>query len=107
MNVPVQILIVDDEPSVRVMLEAALRTHGYRVQSVGSGLAARALLQDSEFDVIHLDLRLGDLDGINILQEIKQRWPTTEVILRTAHGSINSAIAALRRGAFDYLLKPA
>jgi DNA-binding response OmpR family regulator len=54
-----------------------------------------------------LDLQLGDTDGIEILREIKSLWPATEVILLTAHGSINSAISALRHGAFDYLLKPA
>ena len=101
------ILIVDDEPAVRMMLEAALRSHGYRVQSVGSGIEAREQFGQTEFDVVLLDLRLGDSDGIEILQEIKQRWPATEVILLTAHGSINSAIAALRQGAYDYLLKPA
>lgn len=101
------ILIVDDEPAVRMMLEAALRSHGYRTLSVGSGLEARAQIDQTEFDIVLLDLRLGDSDGIDILQEIKQRWPSTEVILLTAHGSINSAIAALRQGAYDYLLKPA
>ncbi len=104
---PVHILVVDDEPAVRMMLEAALRSHGYRVQSVGSGTEARDAIDEQEFDVILLDLRLGDSDGIDILQETKQRWPATEVILLTAHGSINSAISALRHGAFDYLLKPA
>ena len=104
---PVHILVVDDEPAVRMMLEAALHSHGYRVESVGSGAEARDMIAEQEFDVILLDLRLGDSDGIDILQEIKQRWPATEVILLTAHGSINSAISALRHGAFDYLLKPA
>ncbi|MBC8160315.1 MAG: response regulator transcription factor [Roseiflexaceae bacterium] len=103
----VHILVVDDEPSVRIMLDAALRSHGYRVQSVGTGAEARALIDEQEFDIILLDLRLGDSDGIEVLQEIKLRWPATEVILLTAHGSINSAISALRHGAFDYLLKPA
>lgn len=107
MTQPVRILIVDDEPSVRMMLEAALRSSGYRVQSVGSGAEAREHIIDVEFDMVLLDLRLGDIDGIELLQEIKQRWPATEVILLTAHGSINSAIAALRHGAYDYLLKPA
>jgi two-component system KDP operon response regulator KdpE len=107
MNQPAHILVVDDEPAVRMMLEAALRPNGYRVQSVGSGLEARALVEDTEYDMILLDLRLGDMDGIEILQEVKQRWPATEVMLLTAHGSINSAISALRHGAFDYLLKPA
>jgi DNA-binding response OmpR family regulator len=90
-----------------MMLEAALRAQGYRVQSAGSGNEARDLLTSEEFDLVLLDLQLGDTDGIEILREIKQAWPATEVILLTAHGSINSAISALRHGAFDYLLKPA
>lgn len=102
-----RILIVDDEPAVRMMLEAALRPAGYRVHSVGSGTEARTQIGDAEFDVVLLDLRLGDVDGIQVLQDIKAQWPATEVILLTAHGSIQSAVNALRFGAFDYLLKPA
>ena len=68
---------------------------------------AREILGEEEFDLVLLDLQLGDTDGIEILREIKRLWPATEVILLTAHGSINSAISALRHGAFDYLLKPA
>jgi two-component system KDP operon response regulator KdpE len=102
-----KILVVDDERSVRMMLETALRAQGYRVQSAASGREARDLLQSEEFDLLLLDLQLGDSDGIEILRETKNLWPATEVILLTAHGSINSAIAALRHGAFDYLLKPA
>jgi two-component system KDP operon response regulator KdpE len=102
-----RILVVDDERSVRMMLETALRAQGYRVQSAASGREARDLLQGEEFDLLLLDLQLGDSDGIEILRETKHHWPATEVILLTAHGSINSAIAALRLGAFDYLLKPA
>jgi DNA-binding response OmpR family regulator len=107
MRQPATILVVDDERAVRMMLEAALRAQGYRVQSAGSGGSARDLLAAEEFDLVMLDLQLGDTDGIEILREIKQAWPATEVILLTAHGSINSAISALRHGAFDYLLKPA
>jgi two-component system KDP operon response regulator KdpE len=102
-----RILVIDDERSVRMMLETALRAQGYRVQSAATGREARDLLQSEEFDLLLLDLQLGDSDGIEILRETKHLWPATEVILLTAHGSINSAIAALRLGAFDYLLKPA
>jgi two-component system KDP operon response regulator KdpE len=102
-----RILVVDDERTVRMMLETALRAQGYRVQSTATGREARDLLTGEEFDLVLLDLQLGDTDGIEILREIKGNWPATEVILLTAHGSINSAIAALRLGAFDYLLKPA
>ena len=107
MRQPAKILVVDDERAVRMMLEAALRAQGYRVGCASSGGEARGLIEAEEFDLLLLDLQLGDMDGIEILREIKERWPTIEVILLTAHGSINSAIAALRHGAFDYLLKPA
>mgnify|MGYP001024518881 CR=1 FL=1 len=107
MKQPAKILVVDDERPVRMMLEAALRAQGYRVQCAASGAGAKELLANEEFDLLLLDLQLGDTDGIEVLRETKSRWPATEVILLTAHGSINSAIAALRHGAFDYLLKPA
>jgi DNA-binding response OmpR family regulator len=107
MRQPATILVVDDERSVRMMLEAALRAQGYRVQTAATGTEALEMLIENEFDLLLLDLQLGDTDGIEILREAKRRWPATEVILLTAHGSINSAIAALRHGAFDYLLKPA
>lgn len=104
---PAKILVVDDERTVRMMLEAALRAQGYRVLCAANGGEALQLVDSEEFDLLLLDLQLGDTDGIEILRETKSRWPTIEVILLTAHGSINSAIAALRHGAFDYLLKPA
>jgi two-component system KDP operon response regulator KdpE len=107
MRQPATILVVDDERSVRMMLEAALRAQGYKIESASSGAMARELIADEEFDLVLLDLQLGDTDGIEILREVKRIWPATEVILLTAHGSINSAISALRHGAFDYLLKPA
>jgi DNA-binding response OmpR family regulator len=107
MRQPATILVVDDERAVRMMLEAALRAQGYKIQSAANGSAARDMIAQEEFDLVLLDLQLGDSDGIEILRELKRDWPATEVILLTAHGSINSAISALRHGAFDYLLKPA
>jgi two-component system KDP operon response regulator KdpE len=107
MRQPATILVVDDERSVRMMLEAALRAQGYKIESASNGTMARVLIAAQEFDLVLLDLQLGDSDGIEILREVKRLWPATEVILLTAHGSINSAISALRHGAFDYLLKPA
>jgi DNA-binding response OmpR family regulator len=107
MRQPATILVVDDERSVRMMLEAALRVQGYKIELASNGTIARELIAAEEFDLVLLDLQLGDTDGIEILREVKRLWPVTEVILLTAHGSINSAISALRHGAFDYLLKPA
>ncbi|MDZ4719682.1 MAG: response regulator transcription factor [Roseiflexaceae bacterium] len=102
-----KILVVDDERTVRLMLETALRAQGYRVQTAANGQLALEQIEQEEFDLLLLDLQLGDSDGIEVLQSVKDRWPDTEVILLTAHGSVNSAIAALRYGAYDYLLKPA
>lgn len=107
MREPAKILVIDDERPVRMMLETALRAQNYRVCTAASGAEARFQLEQEEFDLVLLDLQLGDMDGIEILRDLKRDYPTTEVILLTAHGSINSAIAALRHGAFDYLLKPA
>ncbi|MBC8076428.1 MAG: response regulator transcription factor [Chloroflexales bacterium] len=103
---PGTILIVDDEQAVRLMLEAALRTQGSHVRRVASGEEALALLGEEDFDVLLLDLRLGGLDGLDVLRVAKERAPSTEVILLTAHSSVSSAVTALRHGAFDYLLKP-
>jgi DNA-binding response OmpR family regulator len=102
-----KILVVDDERTVRLMLETALRAQGYKVNVAANGREALIEIEDQQFDLVLLDLQLGDTDGIEVLQAVKVRWPETEVILLTAHGSVNSAIAALRHGAFDYLLKPA
>lgn len=101
------ILVVDDEQSVRLMLETALRSQGYTVHSVGSGAGAVAVVQADLFDLVLLDLQLGDMNGEDVLIEIRRHAPDTVVVLLTAHGSLNSAISALRHGAFDYLLKPA
>lgn len=107
MNQPSAILVVDDERPVRLMLETALRSQGYRVQSAASGNEALAAIAAEPFDLVLLDLQLGDMDGVDVLIEVRRVVPDIIVVLLTAHGSLNSAIAALRHGAFDYLLKPA
>lgn len=107
MSQPSAILVVDDERPVRLMLETALRSQGYHVESAASGTEALACIAAEAFDLVLLDLQLGDMDGVDVLVEIRQRAPEVVVVLLTAHGSLSSAIAALRHGAFDYLLKPA
>ena len=80
MTQPATILVVDDERSVRMMLEAALRAQGYKIEVAASGNMARELIAAEEFDLVLLDLQLGDTDGIEILRVLKQLWPATEVI---------------------------
>ncbi len=101
-----RILVVDDEDNVATTMRAILQLDGHDVDAVTSGAEARQLIASHEFDVVLTDLRLGDADGIEILEEVRQRWPETAAIMLTGYASLESAIAALRAGAYDYLMKP-
>lgn len=100
------ILVVDDEAVVRRVLSDALSQAGYRVRAAASGEAALAMMVDEPAELILLDLQLGDSDGVEVMRTSRERWPQTQVIILTAHGSLASAIAAVRSDAADYLLKP-
>ena len=100
------ILVVDDEQSVATTIEAILRLDGHDVVAVTSGAEAVRLLGERQFDVVLTDLRLADMDGIEILKEVQRTAPETAAIMLTGYASLESAIAALRSGAYDYLLKP-
>jgi len=101
-----RLLIVDDEPAIRLFLSEELVLSGYRVSTVGSGEEALALLQQESIDLVLLDLRMGGLSGLQVLEELNRLSRSPVVIILTAYGDINSAIAALRQGAVDYLRKP-
>jgi DNA-binding response OmpR family regulator len=100
------ILVVDDEEGIRYFLDRFLTREGYQVSTVPSGEAALARLASTEFDVVLLDLKMKGIGGLDVLADLRQRWPATSVIILTAHGSLESAVEALRRGAHDYLFKP-
>jgi signal transduction histidine kinase len=102
-----KVLVVDDEQSVATSIKAILQIDGNEVTAVTSGKEALAQLREHEFDVVLTDLQLDDLDGIEILRETQQLWPDTVAIMLTGHASLESAVAALRSGAYDYLIKPA
>jgi DNA-binding response OmpR family regulator len=105
---PIRSLVVDDEAGVRFVLAETLRRAGHEVAAVESGEAALALLRDQVFDLAILDLHLGTrVDGMRVLEGIRWRWPHMAVIILTAHGSLESAMAAIREGVDGYLLKPA
>ncbi len=100
-------LIVDDEEKVRFFLTETMKRSGYTVTSVSSGEEALAVLQNKSFDLAILDLKLkGRVDGQRLLEAIRWRWPTTIVIILTAHGSLESALEAIHEGVDSYLLKP-
>ena len=102
-----QILIVDDEQNILLYLSEALEDEGYSITTKSNGKDAIATLEKEEFDLLLVDLKLKDMDGLQIMREAKSHWPDTVVIMLTGHGSLESAMEAIKYGASDYLLKPA
>ena len=105
-SVKANILVVEDEESLRAFLGDALAEAGHKVVQAQDGEAALALLAAHSFEVVLSDLKMPRMDGATLLRQIRQAYPETEVIVLTAHGSIASAVDAMRNGAFDYLQKP-
>lgn len=101
-----RILIVDDDPHLRRTLVDILRLKGFDPIAAGQGLEALALADQHEPAAAVLDLRLGDLPGIEVLRGLKQRWPQVECLLLTGYASEETAIAAIQAGAYAYLKKP-
>jgi two-component system response regulator PilR (NtrC family) len=102
------ILVVDDERSIREFLAICLRRAGHSVHVAENGAQAVKLLEDGEeLDLVITDLKMpGALDGLGVLDEVKQRSPDTQVLVVTAYATAETAIAAMKRGAYDYLTKP-
>jgi DNA-binding NtrC family response regulator len=101
-----RILIVDDEPSIRMVLSAHLRRFGHDVETAADGAVAVARLQEEPFHLVVSDLKMPNLDGMELLAWCTEHQPGLPVILITAHGTVDSAVAALKQGAFDYVTKP-
>lgn len=100
------ILIIDDEASLRQTLARILQRVGFEVTSAATGQEGMALLGQHVFDLVYLDLRMPDLNGLDVLKIIHSKYPELPVILFTAQPDLTSAVEALRHGATDYLLKP-
>ncbi len=100
------ILVVDDEEEFVATLVQRLRKRGWASEGVLSGGAAIARVAASDFGVILLDMRLPDMDGGQVLQEIKKIRPTSRVVILTGHASASEGEEGIKNGAFDYLLKP-
>lgn len=103
---PLPLLVVDDDASLRSSLERVLTQNGYKVLAAENAEQARALLEENTVAAVLLDLVLPDAEGLELLGEIKATQPDTEVVVLTAYGSIESAVEAMRSGAYDYLTKP-
>jgi DNA-binding response OmpR family regulator len=100
------ILIVDDELATRHTLAALLRRTGYRTEEAASGREALERITRQHFDLVILDLKMPEMDGTEVLRTARPLVPDTVFIILTAYGTLDSAMVAIRHGAFDYLLKP-
>lgn len=101
-----KILLVDDEVVFTTNMSKLLTNRGYRVKAVNGGDEAIAVLQEESFDVIVLDLKMPGKDGITTLKEIQDLGLFTQTLILTGHGSVDTALNAMKLGAYDYLAKP-
>jgi DNA-binding response OmpR family regulator len=101
-----QILVVDDERNVRLMYRTALETEDFAVTEAQSGSAAMETLTKSRFDVAVLDLRMPEMDGLELLEAMRDKNITTPTVIITAYGDVPNAVKAMKLGAIDFLPKP-
>ncbi|MFI5343084.1 MAG: sigma-54-dependent transcriptional regulator [Chlamydiales bacterium] len=106
MRTQVSILVVDDEINIRTALAKIIERQGYVVEIAESGKAALSRLENNFFHLVITDLKLPDINGLEVLKKIKERSPETEVVVMTAYATIETAVNAIKGGAYDYLTKP-
>jgi DNA-binding NtrC family response regulator len=100
------VLVVDDENSVRTVLKRVLEDDGFSVTEADCAEVALEFFKQKVFDLVISDIVMPGMDGIELLKKIKARYPDTQVVIITSHASLDTAIQALRCGAYDYLFKP-
>lgn len=101
-----KVLIIDDQDALREIIAKRLKRNGYEVIQTGTAAEGLAYIKDILFDTILLDIKLPDGDGLKLLPQIKELQPDLQVVMLTGHGTIESAIDAMKLGAYDYLTKP-
>ncbi len=106
MTTAAHILVVDDEVNIRGALVTLLEKKGHQVRGVGTGEEALEQLESATADLVLTDLKMPGIGGMEFLRRLKGKWPDTEVVVMTAYGSIDTAVEAMRYGAYDYLTKP-
>ncbi|HEY3601638.1 MAG TPA: response regulator, partial [Chthoniobacterales bacterium] len=101
-----RILVIDDERPIRMTLEALLGRHGYKTDVAGNAATGLRLLESHSPALVLLDLQLPDAEGLHMLDQIKADHPETQVIILSAHDSLNNAIESIKRGAYHFISKP-
>ena len=101
-----RVLVVDDEENARIGLSKILEQEGYRVDSVANGREALDFLQRQNVQVVISDLQMPEMNGMSFLRELNRHYPSTQVIMVTAHGGVESYLEAIHLGAYEYINKP-
>jgi DNA-binding NtrC family response regulator len=101
-----KILVIDDEDIVRLSCSRTLVPEGYELKLAQNGAAGLKMIGEEQFDLVLTDLKMPDIDGIEVLRSVKEKWPDTEVIIITGYQTVETAVRAIKLGAFDYLEKP-
>ena len=101
-----KILIADDEKGIRDSLQMILNEEGYTTRTASNGIEALELMEEDDFNLVISDIKMPGINGMELLEKCSKTFPDTYFIIMTAYASVETAIAALRNGAYDYLLKP-
>jgi DNA-binding NtrC family response regulator len=101
-----KILVVDDEDIVRTSCSRTLSPEGYEVRLAKNGAEGLKMANEDRFDLVLTDLKMPDMDGIEVLRIIKEKWPETAVIIVTGYQTVDTAVKAIKLGAYDYIEKP-
>ncbi len=102
----ISILVVDDELSIRESLSGWLKRGGYQVDTAADGLTALARSKENYYDIMLIDVKMPEMDGLSLLRKLKETESETAILMMTAYGDIHDAVEAIKLGAYDYLLKP-
>lgn len=101
-----KILVIDDEAIVRTACERTLVPEGYDVRLAANGRDGIAFMEKEQFSLVLLDLKMPDMDGIEVLHKINTTWPDTKVVMVTGYSTVDTAVQALRLGAYNFIEKP-
>ena len=101
-----RILVIDDEDIVRLSCSRTLVPEGYELKMAKNGQEGIKMLEEESFDLVLTDLKMPNMDGIEVLGTIKEKWPKTDVVIVTGYQTVETAVKAIKLGAFDYIEKP-
>lgn len=101
-----KVLVIDDEEIVRISCRRALSPEGYEVSQAQNGIEGLQMLEKERYDLVLTDLKMPDMDGIEVLRIIRKKWPEVQVIIITGYQTVDTAVKSIKLGAFDYIEKP-